>query len=116
MKVVLRDERPLSWNRFYAGMHWTKRSAEAQRVKALVLAELLKVNVIAFQGPVDIGVTAYFKNRPQDPDNICSKVYIDALIGRVLFDDGHTHVNSVTTRSRVDRKKPRVEIEIRKAI
>lgn len=111
----MRDERPLSWNRFYAGMHWTKRSDEARRVKALVLAELLEAEHRAFQGPVDITVTAFFKNRPQDPDNICSKVYIDALIGRILLDDGHSHVNSVTTRSRIDKKKPRVEIEIQRA-
>jgi hypothetical protein len=116
MKITLADERPLSWNRFYAGLHWTQRRDEVERVRAIVVAELSHMDFVPPDESVAIIITAYFKNRPQDPDNICSKLYIDALIGRVLLDDSHAEITSVTTRSRVDRKKPRVEIEIRQAI
>jgi Holliday junction resolvase RusA-like endonuclease len=116
MKITLLDERPLSWNRFYSGLHWTQRQAEVERVRGMMVAELLNMDFSPPDEPVAIIVTAYFKNRPQDPDNICSKLYIDALIGRVLMDDSHAEISSVTTRSRVDRKKPRVEIEIRPTV
>lgn len=112
MKIILEGERPMSVNKIYAGMHWSKRNAEAHRVHLLV-REQLDPGIAPLDYPVTIQVTAYFKNRPLDASNICAKMYEDALIGLVIHDDGPKFVTSMTTRSRVDKKRPRVEIEVR---
>lgn len=126
MKIVLENERPISWNKFYGGMHWSVRQAEAQRVHLKVMWELqcmahlpsdmmlykMDCSPFLFSKRVDIHITAYFKNRPQDPDNICSKLYIDGLIGNVIENDTRQFVRKVTVQSEIDRENPRVEIEI----
>jgi len=114
--ITLDDERPLSWNNLYSGkFHWSQRNAEANRVHLLVLAALDPDTVQMFTGPVAITVTVYFRNRPFDPDNICAKLYIDGLKDRIIEDDTPAQVASVTTVSKVDKERPRVEIEVRAA-
>lgn len=113
MLIVLHNERPVSLNQWYSGQHWTKRKREAERVHALVRAQLHGRK--AYTTPVHITVTAYFKNRPQDASNIVAKIYEDALIGHVLIDDGPKYVRSMTTESRIDKRNPRVEIRIEEA-
>lgn len=83
-------------------------------VRALVL-EQLDPNVEMFDAPVDIIVTARFKSHPQDPDNVCAKVYIDALLGRVIEDDTMEYVASVTTKV-VEAEENGVRIEVRQAV
>ena len=115
MKIVLLDERPISWNKFYAGMHWSARKYEADRVHDLVKYTLLadyEENIWLLPYRVDIHITVYFKNRPQDPDNICSKLYIDGLIGNVIENDTRQFVRKVTVQSEIDRENPRLEIKI----
>lgn len=118
MKIVLKNERPISWNKFYSGMHWKDRKEEADRVHMLVWLELhgyqpeTAVNPKMFKKKVDIRIVVYFKNRPQDPDNICSKLYIDGLIGNVIENDTRQFVRRVTTQSEIDKDNPRVEIEL----
>lgn len=112
MKLVLPNERPVSLNSYYAGMHWTKRKAEADRVHWLVYAAVVTAKAVVFKKRVDIVVTAYFKNRQQDASNIMGKMYEDGLKGRVIVDDTPQYVRSMKTVSEVDKEKPRVEIEI----
>jgi len=119
MKIVLHGERPISWNEMYSGIHWTKRKEEADRVHHLIWVAIqeqrLKLQAreyLVYSQRVDIHVTAYFKCRPQDPDNICSKMYIDGLIGDVIVDDTREFVRKVTVQSEIDKDNPRVEIEI----
>jgi hypothetical protein len=118
MKIVLPKERPLSWNKVYTGQHWTKRAAEAKRVHQLVRhfgdpPEMQQFGPqTAWPAAVDITITAYFKNRPLDADNISSKFYIDGLKGWLIKDDTQEYVRSVTTRSCVDKDNPRVELLI----
>lgn len=111
MKIVLENERPWSWNKHWSGQHWSKRSAEKERVRWLVLGEL-DPDAKLFANPVEITFTVYFKGRMQDCSNICVKPYEDALIGRVLQDDSPKYVRSVTTISLKDNKRPRIEIEL----
>ena len=66
-----------------------------------------------YSHPVAITITAYFKGRQLDPDNIASKFYIDGLKGWLITDDTPKYVDSVTTRSRVDKLNPRIEIELK---
>jgi len=112
MKIILEGERPWSWNQMYAGVHWSKRKEEADRVHDEVWLDCHVFKREMIIGVVDILVTAYFKNRPQDSDNICSKLYIDGLIGNVIEDDTREFVRRVSTQSEVDEENPRVEIEI----
>lgn len=111
MIIILLKERPVSWNTFYAGRHWIVRKQEALRVHLLLKAHTLRVTE-KFKGRVSIVMTVYFKDHPIDPDNIVSKLYIDGLKDRVIVDDTYEWVDSVTTRVRVDKENPRVEIEV----
>ena len=109
MKIILPDEKVISWNILYAGRHWSTRQQEAKRVHALVkYATLTKKR---FKNPVAITITAYTKY-PIDADNIMAKFYIDGLKEKVIEDDNPKMVESVTTKSRVDKNNIRVEIEI----
>lgn len=133
MTITLVGERPKSWNLVYSGQHWSHRAAEAKRVHSEVKASIPTVKMVLrdnysgqrlqtttldpnpFTTAVDITITAYFKSRPLDADNIASKFYIDGLKGWLIKDDSPEYVASVTTRSRVDAKNPRVEIAIEEA-
>ena len=97
---------------YYAGKHWAKRNAETQRVKLLVREQIDPETVRMFNGRVDITMTAYFKGNTQDSGNVCTKSYIDALIGWLIEEDDIKHVRRVVTESRKDNKRPRVEIEL----
>lgn len=111
VKIVLEGERPYSWNKYWSGMHWSKRSAEKDRVKLLVRAEL-DPSVQMFAQPVEVRVRAFFKGNAQDCSNICVKPYEDAIIGWLIEDDSPEYVTAVHVESRKDNKRPRVEIEI----
>ena len=118
MKIILKDERPWSWNKMYSGIHWSKRAAEAERVHSLMFLEIkgffseTAVELDIFENRVDINMKVYFKNRPFDSDNCCVKPYIDGLIGLLIKDDTREYVRRVSTQSEIDKINPRVEIEI----
>ncbi len=112
--LILPKEQPISWNKMYAGQHWSKRHTEAPRVHLAVRVEL-DPDWPMFDTPVAITVTAYFKNKrvQLDASNIPGKLYEDGLIGWLIADDNPQYVRSMTTVSLLDRNNPRVEIEIR---
>jgi len=114
MMITLAGERPKSLNQYWAGMHWTKRKKEADRVHQLVLRSVPH-DAVMFNSPVFIVIHAYFKNRPFDADNIVAKPYIDALKGRLLREDDKRFVRGVMLYPYVDKENPRLEIEIVKA-
>ncbi|MCP4083193.1 MAG: RusA family crossover junction endodeoxyribonuclease [Planctomycetaceae bacterium] len=111
--LTLPGEQPISWNKMYAGQHWSKRQAEARRVH-LAVRIALDPDWPIFDTPVAITVRAYFKDRRRQLDcsNIAAKLYEDGLIGWLIKNDSPQYVRSMTTVSLVDRKNPRVEIEI----
>ncbi len=109
--IVLEGERPFSWNKYWSGMHWSKRSAEKDRVQMLVRAEL-DPDMPMFAQPVEIRVRAFFKGQAQDCSNVALKPYEDALIGWLIQDDSPDYVRAVRVESRKDNKRPRVEIEV----
>jgi len=111
IKLVLMDERPISLNKFYSGDHWAKRAAEVKRVKGL-MRSVLTGEETPYQALVNIRVTAFFDKRPLDSSNIAAKLYEDALKGWLIVDDTLRYVASMTTASRIDKDRPRVEIEI----
>lgn len=111
--LTLEGEQPISWNKMYAGLHWAKRKAEADRVH-LAVRVALDPDWPMFVKPVVITVRVYFKNKriQLDASNIAAKLYEDGLIGWIIQDDSPQYVRSMTTVSLLDRKNPRVEIEI----
>ena len=114
MKIVLPNEKPISWNKLYSGKHWSVRYEEATRVHLLVKAALGNVSLL--QNRVDILITVFFGGRDLDPDNIASKFYIDGLKDLLIEDDTRKQVRWVATRSEIDKKNPRVEIEIQNVL
>lgn len=111
-KIILKGERPMSWNQLYSGSHWTVRSLEAARVHKLVAYSMDAARGGAYTGKVGIVIKAYFDKRPFDCDNIATKLYIDGLKGRVIVDDTPKYLSAVTAMSLVDKENPRVEIEV----
>jgi Holliday junction resolvase RusA-like endonuclease len=110
-KIVLINERPQSWN-VLKRLHWRKWQNEVERCKWLIL-EAVGFDSQPVNGRVRITVTAYYKNRPHDASNIPLKLYEDGLVAAgVLTDDSPVFVDETVTRSRVDKQRPRVEIEI----
>jgi Holliday junction resolvase RusA-like endonuclease len=114
--LTMPDERPLSWNAFYAGGHWSKRKAEKDRVWLVVRSAFPAEVVDGFGWPVTervkIEVTAYVKSSPMDADNVCTKLYVDALKGWVIPDDDGKWVETVIPRVKIDKANPRLEIRI----
>ena len=112
--VVLVGERPISWNKFYSGMHWAKRKELADRMHMLMRAALSYPDEITdrFEEKVYITVRAYMKSPMMDADNICAKMYIDGLKEAVIYDDDWRYVKSVTTETNHDKECPRVEIHV----
>lgn len=112
--IILENERPMSWNTLYAGNHWIIRKTEADRVHKLIHYSLLQKGFRPqknlYDKKVSITVIAYFKNRPLDADNICSKFYIDGLKEMLIRDDDPKYVTTVTCKSLVDKENPRVEM------
>lgn len=116
IRIILKGERPQSWNKHWSGQHWAKRKEEADRVHTLVRAEIDPDEARVFEFPVRITVSCWFKSKAQDAGNICTKPYIDALIGWYIHDDSQYYVPEVVTRSYIDKRRPRLEIEIEELV
>lgn len=121
MKIIIPNERPMSWNSFYSGMYWRKRQQEARRVHELVKFSQCtddkgKTKQVCQMKPTfdsfSIILTTYFKSRPLDADNIPLKLYCDGLKGHIIMDDNHKFISKASTISQVDKQNPRVEIEL----
>lgn len=67
-------------------------------------------------GPVILHYTFYEESRRRDKDNIfgyACKLIHDALVkGRYLKNDGWADIENVTFAWAVDKKRPRIEVEI----
>jgi len=113
--LVLDGERPTSLNKFYTGMNMHARRRLAKRVHDLVLvaARTQLSKPVKPISPALVLVTAYFDKRPYDPDNVAAKPYIDGLVhAGLLAGDSPKHIHEVRLRSRIDRERPRTEIEV----
>ncbi len=112
--ITLEGYRAKSWNTFYAGKHFSNRQEHVQDAQKAVKAALAKHPVEPFTVPVSVTVTAYYKGQMADPDNICSKLVIDGLKhAGIVVDDTPEYIHSVTTISRKDNQRPRVEVALK---
>ena len=96
MKIVLPRYKCISWNKLYSSPHWAIRKRFADDAHSEVRMETIGLNLKLIKKPIDITVIAHLRRRI-DPDNICSKILIDALKGFVITDDSAKYVKSVTT-------------------
>lgn len=86
---------------------------QAENVIGLMIkSQMRKIEIIK---PVIINYTWIEANRKRDKDNICfAKKFIqDALVKtKVLKNDGWKEIEGFTDSFKVDKKNPRVEVEI----
>ena len=84
-----------TWNIFYAGRHWTERVKLKEHWVAMTL-DALPDECELFQKPVHISVYGEYKRTAPDADNVCAKMVIDALKGKVLVDDKPQYVAGIS--------------------
>jgi Holliday junction resolvase RusA-like endonuclease len=103
-------ERPPSMNRVLSQTHWGFWHDHKKEAYLAMRSVMNPEGHDLFDCRVDIWVTCYFKQQPQDADNIMVKGYIDALIGLVIPEDDMQWVRWVCSRSEIDAHEPRLEI------
>lgn len=84
---------------------------------AVIWAAKSQLRGVRFDGPVVMHYTWVEPNRRRDKDNIAfaRKFVQDALVGAgVLENDGWAQIKGFSDDFAVDRKRPRVEVEIEK--
>ena len=110
-KIVLMGERPESYN-VVIRMHWRQYAKEVKRVKSLILAAIGPCDPIG--QPVNLTFTPFYEKRPLDTSNLPEKLYEDGLVAAgLLVDDNREYVyDIIKRRPRVDKERPRLEIEI----
>jgi hypothetical protein len=96
--ITIPNERAAGWNNTLR-IHWTDRDELVQAIWYRMY-NALPDKWQMFEQPVDIHVVGTFKGQMLDSDNICAKLYIDALKTRLLRDDNPRYVRRVTTESR----------------
>lgn len=109
VEIHIPGEFPISWNTFYAGKHWSKRSRLAKEIHQLVRAHL-DPNWPMFEVPVEIDFLAYFPDKVKllDWDNIIVKFYVDGLKGWLIEDDTPEYIRAGHVYSYLDRENPRI--------
>lgn len=95
--ITIAGERAPGWNKAIR-MHWSKWR-ELVRITGWRMLPALPANTQLLDYPVDVHVIATYKGMALDSDNICAKLYIDALKGRLLRDDDARYVRRVTTEA-----------------
>jgi len=114
VRFVIENHKAVSWNKLYSSKHWTVRSKLANYIHTLML-ESIGRRRLTVKFPVDISIRAYYKDkRRRDSDNICSKLYIDGLVPKILPDDNVKYVRKVTTQAIIGAEDNKIEISIRK--
>lgn len=94
------------------GANAMKRKNEAKVIEGIKLADIRKVD----HYPINLHVIWYEPNRRRDVDNItfATKFIQDALVKfGILEDDSQKYIVGVFHRVLVDKKNPRIEVELR---
>jgi len=113
MKFFIENHKAVSWNKLYSSGHWTVRSELANYIHTLMLESIGRTSLIT-KYPVDISIRAYYKDkRRRDSDNVCSKLYIDGLVPKILPDDSTKYVRKVTTQAIIGAEEDKVVLEIK---
>ena len=105
--IIIKDLPKISTNKFYSGMHWTKRKKIKDVYKYLIRSKHKGQFLKSKQYEVEY--TFYFKTRALDASNCSAMV---KMIEEILFEDDKSDIiTSVTMKSRKG-KEEYVEIKI----
>lgn len=118
MKLVIPGPLPGLNDYIAAERSHRQKAANLKRNTQRVVEMCAKKQLRGFRpkGPVRMAYTWYERDRRRDKDNISSfgrKVIQDGLVkSGVLQNDGWANIDGFSDRFKVDKKNPRVEIEI----
>lgn len=96
MKIIFPYYKAISWNKFYNSRHWAIKQRIADDAHNHVMVALAGMEYEMIDYPVDILTIAHLV-RKIDADNVCDKILIDGLKGKVLKDDSRKYVHKVST-------------------
>lgn len=96
--------------------HRQKAAKMKKQYQNAVMLWIRSQRLLTFDGPVYMYYTWVEKDRRRDKDNVAAfgrKVIQDALVkAGVLKNDGWANIEGFSDRFAVDKKNPRVEVEI----
>ena len=96
MKIELFNLPKLSLNKWYAGVHWSKRKRIKDKYKILIKSQFKKV--LTKNKVYEVQYTFCFKNQPLDASNCVAML---KLIEDIIFeDDGYKIISSINIKSR----------------
>lgn len=111
IEIPLKVDKKYGMNAIYAGIHWTKRQAQAKEIHELMYYSMLaqKVPKKLFERPVSI--TIYY-NTNLDLDNTAylRKMLIDGLKGYLIENDDKRYVKELIDRFHSENN---ITIEVR---
>ncbi len=95
---------------------WSKGNAIKHEEQEIVCAYIRAAKIRKLNPPVYLKYTFYEKNKKRDKDNISGwfhKIFQDSLVlcGK-LHDDGWDYIKGFSDDFEIDKKNPRVEVEI----
>lgn len=100
-----------------ARAHWSKgaklKSDETIRVQQEILVQRIKP---VLYGKAEVTVTFFEPDGRRDADNVLGglKYIMDGLVKmRIIIDDGPKYVDLITLPVKIDRKNPRIEVQIK---
>ena len=118
MKITIKDKCP-SWNKLYAGLHWTKRKKMADDIHELVYWAVYesknKPKVLPYKNPVFLEYEVRYKGkRRHDADNCAVKMYCDGLVhSGILAEDDYEHVVGYSVMIFIGQDEDSVTINIK---
>ena len=83
MEIIIPEYKAISWNKFYNGHHWAIKQRLVDEAHQHMMIALAGMEYEMITYPVDILTIAYLV-RKIDADNVCDKILIDGLKGKVL--------------------------------
>ena len=98
LQIEIKIPEKVSTNKFYAGMHWTKRNELKNIYHWELKSAINKYKPKIDKFPIDLCFDFYFKSRMLDADNcsVMAKMITDALRKEnIIPDDTYKYIYSV---------------------
>lgn len=98
--ITIPDTRATSLNEIWRQGFWRKRQQLALSWRSIVRSAIDPETVRLYDVPVHVTITACYRSRPVDCDNLLAKPLVDAIKGWYIRDDDPRYVASVRLISR----------------
>lgn len=114
-KLIIPGQLP-GWNQLNKG-HWAARHKAKKDAMDMIVVYAKHVSKIKkVDGFCEIAITCFEPNRKRDHDNVqagAAKIILDALQqAKIIKGDGQKYIKYIAKEVQVDRKNPRIEVEI----